>query len=79
MVAFDLQWKVIEMRRVDPQQSAACALARFVNEYEATGWEAEGDGNYGFVFIHRAGERMLLEITPRDPTDRGPQSFNPYK
>lgn len=78
-MAFDLQWHVIESRRVDPQQGAAVALAAFIREFEAKGWNAESDGAYGFVFVNRDGERMLLEVTPRDPSEVGAQSFDPYK
>jgi hypothetical protein len=79
LVAFDLQWKVVESRRVDPSLGAAAALAAFVKEFEAKGWIAESEGAYGFVFVNRGGERMLLEVTPRDPHDTTHQSFNPFR
>jgi hypothetical protein len=79
LVAFDLQWKILEARRVDPQQGAAAALAAFVEDFVAKGWKPEGCGDYGFVFMNRDGERILLEVTPRDPTDQRLQSFSPYK
>ncbi len=78
-MAFDLQWNVIECRRVDPQQGAALALACFIQEFETGGWTAEGDGAYGFVFMRRGRTRILLEVTPRDPRDTAAQSFSPYK
>ncbi len=40
-----------------------------MKEFEAKGWKAESDGTYGFVFMNRDGERVLLEVMPRDPTD----------
>jgi hypothetical protein len=79
LVAFDLQWKIIESRRVDANLGAAAALAAFVKEFEANGWSAESEGSYGFVFVNRCGERMLLEVTPRDPHDTTLQSFNPFR
>jgi hypothetical protein len=79
LVAFDLQWHVIESRRVDPRQGAAMALAGFIREFEARGWEAESDGAYGFVFMRRNDQRILLEVTPRDPYDAGSQSFSPFR
>ena len=79
LVAFDLQWNIIESRRVDPGLGAAAALAAFVKEFTARGWSTETEGSYGFVFVRRGGERMLLEVTPRDPLDVSTQSFNPYR
>jgi len=79
LVAFDLQWNIIESRRVDPSLGAAAALAAFVKEFTATGWSAETDGSYGFVFVRRGAARMLLEVTPRDPHDASAQSFNPFR
>jgi hypothetical protein len=79
LVAFDLQWNVIDCRRVDPQQGAALALASFIREFEADGWNAEGDGAYGFVFMQRCRVRILLEVTPRDPRNTAAQSFSPYR
>jgi len=43
------------------------------------GWEPEGDALYGFVFIRRLGERRMLMLTPRDPLQNSPQSFDPFK
>jgi hypothetical protein len=51
------------------------AIERLASE----GWETEGKPRFGFVFIRRAGERRLLMLTPRDPHDTQPQSFNPFK
>ena len=79
LVAFDLQWNIIESRRVEPDLGAAAALAVFVKEFAAKGWSAESDGSYGFVFVRRGAERMLLEVTPRDPHDMSAQSFSPYQ
>jgi hypothetical protein len=53
LVAFTLHWEVIEARRVDPAVGAPRALRAFINEYEANGWLAESDANYGFIFMNR--------------------------
>jgi hypothetical protein len=47
--------------------------------YEANGWLAESEANYGFVFMSRDGRRILVEATPRDPHDTSVQAFSPFK
>lgn len=79
LVAFDIHWRVLEARRVDPAVGAARALAAFIGDYEANGWVAESEAKYGFLFMHRNGQRILVEATPRDPFDESTQSFNPFK
>jgi hypothetical protein len=79
LVAFDLHWRIIEAQRVDPAIGAARALELFILGFEARGWRCEGEPTYGFVFMKRGGERILLEATPRDPLDEAFQSFNPFK
>jgi hypothetical protein len=79
LVAFDLHWRVIDARRIDPALGAARALETFIAEFETQGWHCEGEPAYGFVFMNRGRERILVEATPRDPLDRAFQSFNPFK
>ena len=79
LIAFTLHWEVIEVRRVDPAVGASRALHEFINEYKADGWLAEGDANYGFLFMNRMGRRILVEVTPRNPYDTSVQAFNPFK
>lgn len=79
LVAFDLHWHVVESRRIDPTMGAAQSLAAFICEYESSGWKAESKAPYGFVFMKREGERILVQATPRDPHDTRQQSFNPHK
>jgi hypothetical protein len=79
LVAFDLHWRVLESRRVDPLLGAATALEAFVSEFEAKGWSAESDALYGFLFLNRGGQCILVEATPRDPFDTAQQSFDPFK
>jgi hypothetical protein len=54
-------------------------LLRFLEEYSIRGWVQENTPRYGCVFMHRAGIRILLEATPRDPSQRGPQTFSPFR
>ena len=79
VVAFTIHWKVIEARKVDPIFGAARSLGDFITRFEAAGWQAESDARYGFTFMHRGGERILVEATPRDPSDNSIQAFNPFK
>jgi hypothetical protein len=79
LVAFDLHWRVIEAQRIDPTVGAARALASFILGFETQGWNCEGEPTYGFVFMKRGLERILLEATPRDPRDEAFQSFDPFK
>jgi hypothetical protein len=43
------------------------ALRAALAQCAAEGWQAEGDGTYGFVFPSRGSERRLLNLTPADP------------
>ena len=79
LVAFDLHWRIIDARRVDPAVGACRALETFITELQTDGWLCEGEPTYGFVFMQRAGQRILVEATPRDPWDKTFQSFNPFK
>jgi len=79
LVAFDLHWRVIEARRVDPAIGVPRALVSFILEFQTQGWHCEGEPTYGFVFMKRGSERILVEATPRDPRDVAFQSFNPFK
>ena len=79
LVAFDMFWTVLETRKIDPSLGAQASLLRFLEEYSVRGWVQENTPRYGCVFMHRAGIRILLEATPRDPSQRGPQTFSPFK
>jgi hypothetical protein len=39
---------------------------------------AEATPEYGFVFVQRENERLLLMLTPRDPSSKTNQSFSPF-
>jgi hypothetical protein len=79
LVAFDLHWHVIEARRIDPAIGACRALEQYIAKFEGEGWYCEGEAAYGFVFMRRGLERILVEATPRNPQDNAFQSFNPFK
>jgi hypothetical protein len=50
-----------------------------IERLSVEGWQIEAEPRFGFAFIHRNSERRLLMLTPRDPYDNRPQSFNPFK
>lgn len=79
LVAFDLHWRIIDARRIDPAIGACRALEIFITELQTDGWLCEGNPTYGFVFMKRGGQRILVEATPRDPWDKAFQTFNPFK
>jgi hypothetical protein len=79
LVAFDLHWRVIEAQRIDPAIGACRALDLFIAKFATQGWCCEAEPTYGFVFMNRGLERILLEATPRDPLDDTLQSFDPFK
>jgi hypothetical protein len=50
-----------------------------IDHLAVEGWWIEAAPRFGFCFIRKDGERRLLMLTPRDPSDRRPQSFSPFK
>lgn len=55
------------------------AMRAAIERLAIEGWQAEAEPRFGFVFIRRDSERRLLMLTPRDPYDTRPQSFNPFR
>ena len=47
----------------DPQQALREEAARWAG----TGWQIDGDMNYGFCFIHLGAERRLIKLCRTDP------------
>jgi hypothetical protein len=79
IVVFGLQWQVIDSHRLGPAADLHGAMPAAIERCAREGWEAEAEPRFGFVFIRRAGERRLLMLTPRDPYDTRPTSFNPFR
>jgi hypothetical protein len=78
VVIWDLQWQVIDCRRLGCGSDLRAALVELVERLEPDGWKAEGSAKFGFVFVTRAGERRLVAITGRDPFSATVQSFSPF-
>lgn len=76
---FDLQWKVIESQRFEPDADLPGVMRATIERLTAEGWEIEAPPRFGFSFIRRDGMRRLLILTPKDPYDNRPQSFSPFK
>jgi hypothetical protein len=79
VAVFGLQWQVIESHRLEPATDLCGAMAAAIGRLAADGWQIEAEPRFGFAFIRRDGERRLLMLTPRDPHDARPQSFNPFR
>jgi hypothetical protein len=77
VVVWDLQWQVLECRRLEPEADLSGAMVSAIQQLAGDGWQAESEPNYGFVFIRRKTERRLLMLTPRNPYDAA-QSFSPF-
>jgi hypothetical protein len=79
VVVWDLQWQVLNCRRLEPATDLSGAMAAAIELLESEGWQAEGSAKYGFVFIRRGADRQLLMLTERDPYDTRAQSFSPFR
>jgi len=78
VVLWDLQWQVIDCQRLEPATDLSGVMAASIELLEDDGWRAEATPEYGFVFVHKSGERRLLMLTPRDPHSTTAQSFSPF-
>jgi hypothetical protein len=79
VAVYGLQWQVIEAQRLEPAADLPGAMTAAIERLALEGWQIEAEPRFGFAFIRRAGERRLLMLTPKDPHDNRPQSFNPFK
>jgi hypothetical protein len=79
IVLFDLQWQIIECRRLELTADLRSAMTSTIARLLSEGYEAENAPAYGFVFLNRNGTRRLLILTERDPYDATPQTFSPFK
>src|SRR5579862_529217 len=69
-VIFNLQWQILESVKLEPGADLSAAVADAIARLAGDGWQAEGNAEFGFVFLCRAKERRLLILTERDPFDR---------
>jgi hypothetical protein len=79
VAVFGLQWQVIEPHRIEPAVDLPGAMRAAIERLAVDDWQIEAEPRFGFGFIRREGERRLLMLTPRDPYNTRPQSFNPFK
>jgi hypothetical protein len=79
VVVWDLQWKPLQCQRLEPHADLRVAMNAAIDAQVAQGWRVEGTAEYGFVFMRREGERRLVMLTPRNPEDRTPQTFSPFR
>lgn len=79
VVVWDLEWQVIDSRRLEAGSDLYAALLTVLEQIRATGWQVECAPEYGFTFVRRGCERRLVMVTGRDPSSLGRQSFNPFR
>ncbi|MEP6885390.1 MAG: hypothetical protein ABJC66_11625 [Gammaproteobacteria bacterium] len=78
VVVWDLQWQIIECRRLDGGCDLRGQLADKLAQLVRDGWWPESGAQFGFAFVTRADERRLVTITARDPHSCAAQSFSPF-
>jgi hypothetical protein len=78
IVIWDLQWRVVECRRVEQGSDLRTAFAQTLEQLERDGWRGENTPQFAFVFVIRDGERRLVTLTARDPFSVTLQSFSPF-
>lgn len=79
LVLLDLQWQIIECERLEASADLLSAMTATIDRLVGDGWKLESTVKFGFVFLNRNGIRRLLILTERDPLDRRPQAFSPFK
>jgi hypothetical protein len=79
IVLWDLHWHVIDCQRLEPAADLSAAMAATIERLAGEGWVPEATPEYGFVFVRREYERLLLMLTPRDPYSTTLQSFSPFR
>jgi hypothetical protein len=78
VIVWDLQWQVMDCRRLEAGADLRAALTEILAELERDGWKAESNGEFGFVFVRRLEQRRLVTVTARDPYSTTAQSFSPF-
>jgi hypothetical protein len=79
VVLWDLQWRLLECRRIDVGIDLRESVAAAIVSLQQDGWHAEGTAEFGFVFLRRDCDRRLLMLTARDPRQQAAQSFSPFR
>ena len=79
VVLWSLQWEIIDCRTLAPDSDLYAAMLTAIEKSRREGWKAEGDPDFGFVFLYSGDLRRLLTLTPRDPRSSIQQSFNPFR
>jgi hypothetical protein len=63
----DLHRNVISSEALPAGKGLRQVLRVALAHCTAEGWQAENNGTYGFAFIARGSERLLISLTPADP------------
>ena len=78
VVVWDLQWRVLDCRRLTIGSDVNAAFEQTVDELQGQGWHRENDGEFAFIFVYRGAERRLVTLTARDPFNATLQTFSPF-
>jgi hypothetical protein len=70
---------IISVETIKPREDASLALASSLERMAADGWHAECSPEFGFVFVRRGVDRMLVIVTGRDPHAPAAQTFSPFR
>ena len=76
LVVKDAHSQLVDARLLPAGTDLHALMAATIAQRQADGWQAEGYGCWGFVFIHRAGVRRMIAIVHVDPA--GEQSAGAY-
>lgn len=79
IVLWTIHWQTLACQRLAPGTDLHQAIRQAAAALVADNWGLEGDTVNGFVFVNRGGERRLLMVTERDPSDDSLQSFDPFR
>lgn len=79
VVTFTIHWHIISVETIKPGADAALGLASSLARLAANGWHAECTPEFGFVFVRRGDDRMLVIVTGRDPNSDVAPSFSPFR
>lgn len=78
LVVWSMFWECLEFETLEPMADLKAAMVLTLGRLAANGWQAEGQADYGSVFMRCGSERRLLMLTARHPHDSSRQAFNPH-
>ena len=71
LVVSDIHRNLLSSTSLPGGSDLRATLREVLLTYASNGWQAEGNGAYGFVFLARGSERRMVNLTPMDPACLG--------